>query len=222
MMSSELITKLRLKSGQRAVIMNAPEGYIERLGPLPEGVTLEEKPDGTFDFVQLFVRDRAEVERFAPQAMRAAKPDGLLWICYPKKSSKIKTDITRDVGWETIRQAGFDGVALVSIDDTWSAMRFRPSESVKTKRDKPGLPPKRDADNDRPHQERFVAVPEDLQHALNASRVAAERFANLAYSHRKEFVDWINGAKKAETRASRIAKTVEKLEKGLKRPSDKG
>ncbi len=130
MAKASLARKLLLKPGLRAVILNAPEGYRERLDPLPEGVEVAEKPTGRFDFVQLFVKDSKELKRLASKAIRARKPDGLLWICYPKRSSGVETDLTRDVLWELVQDTGLVGVSLVSIDDVWSAMRFRPAEDV--------------------------------------------------------------------------------------------
>jgi len=53
-----------------------------------------------------------------------------LWISYPKRSSKVETDITRDVGWDVVYKAGLEGVTQIAIDDTWSALRFRPADRV--------------------------------------------------------------------------------------------
>ncbi len=61
--------------------------------------------------------------------MRALKSGGILWISYPKRSAKLPTDLTRDEGWDVITQAGFRGVRQVSIDEVWSAVRFRPLEA---------------------------------------------------------------------------------------------
>ncbi len=65
-----------------------------------------------------------------PTAVSAVKHDGLLWISYPKRSSKVETDITRDVGWEAVTQAGLRAVTQVSINDVWSALRFRPVDRI--------------------------------------------------------------------------------------------
>ena len=78
--------------------MNAPEDYIQMLGELPKDADVKTSPEGTFDFVQLFVRNKEDVDSYAPGAIQATRPGGLLWFSYPKKSSKVKTDITRDVG----------------------------------------------------------------------------------------------------------------------------
>ena len=139
MAQSTLIKKLRIKPGQRITVINPPPGYLDRLGDLPEGVELASEPgdlelanqpEDTFDFVHLFVKNVAELERLGPTAVRAVKHDGLLWISYPKRSSKVETDISRDVGWDVIQEAGLRPVTQVSIDAVWSALRFRPAERV--------------------------------------------------------------------------------------------
>jgi hypothetical protein len=133
MADNTLVKKLQLKSGQRALFLNTPEGYLGSLGALPAGVALADGPAGTLDFVQLFVRDRAELAEHAPAALAAIKRDGVLWIAYPKQTAKVKTDLTRDRGWEPITAAGLRPVTQVAIDETWSALRWRPVELVKSK-----------------------------------------------------------------------------------------
>jgi len=133
MTDSSLQRRLQLKPGQKALILNAPEGYVESLGSLPEGVALVDGPPGTLDFVHLFVRDSAELAIFAPVALAAIKRDGVLWITYPKQSAKVKTDITRDRGWEPVIAAGLRPVTQIAVDETWSALRWRPTELVKSK-----------------------------------------------------------------------------------------
>jgi hypothetical protein len=133
---AELSKKLGIKPGQRLLIMNAPDGYLQTLGVDGAEVKTQPdttKPDGTFDFVQLFVKSKAEVDGQAATAIKAVKPGGLVWIAFPKKSSKIKTDISRDTGWESIHQAGWEGVTLISVDDVWSAFRIRPLSEIKSR-----------------------------------------------------------------------------------------
>jgi hypothetical protein len=127
-LSNDLVKKLRLAGSKRALIINAPEGYAEKLNPLHEGICITAQREGeqVYDFVQLFVHNIAEVQSLTPQAIGAVTPEGMLWISYPKGTSKIKTDINRDSGWQTVTDLQFEGVSLISIDETWSAMRFRP------------------------------------------------------------------------------------------------
>jgi hypothetical protein len=130
MAASSLIKKLRVQPGQRMLLLNAPEGYIESLGELPTGVELSQEPQGKFGFVHLFVWNSQELEQWLQTAMDAVEYDGLLWISYPKLSSKVETDLTRDVLWKLMNETPLRPVTQISIDQVWSALRFRPAESV--------------------------------------------------------------------------------------------
>jgi hypothetical protein len=130
MSKTSLIKKLRMQPGHSMLIMNPPSGYMDELGDLPEGVEVAEKPDGMFDFVQLFVKSLAELRSKSPAAFGAVQHDGLLWISYPKKSSKLESDLSRGVIWAEVVKTGWRPVAQVSFDDVWSAIRLRPTEKV--------------------------------------------------------------------------------------------
>ena len=127
---SSIAKKLLIKPGQRIVVINPPLNYLENLGPLPEGAQCSSALAGQFDFVHLFANNKAELEKFIPQALKGLKQDGLFWISYPKQSSKAKTDLNRDILWKLVEKHGFDGVSLISLGDVWSAMRFRPHSAV--------------------------------------------------------------------------------------------
>jgi hypothetical protein len=126
MPDGSLVKKLRLLPGQRVAIVNAPAGYLGELGPLPDGVQVSGQLEGQFDWVQVFVKNRVELEGLAPLAVQALKPQSLLWISFPKGASKIQTDLTRDQGWEVLQQANLKWVNLISVNDTWSAFALRP------------------------------------------------------------------------------------------------
>ena len=122
---SELSKKLQLRPGYTVAVVNAPPGAETKLKPLPDGATLV-TPSARRDAVIAFAQDQPELRKVVPQAIRAVKEDGLLWICYPKGSAKMKTDLNRDLLRESVKKShGLEGVSLVSVDDTWSAMRFR-------------------------------------------------------------------------------------------------
>ncbi len=122
---SELARKLGIRPGSRVLILHPPHGYKSMLEPLPKNAQVMLGGAGPFDVVQCFVASRAEVEGRAPAALSAAAPDAFVWMCYPKKSSKVKCDISRDVGWDCVRAAGWEGLSMISIDETWSARRYR-------------------------------------------------------------------------------------------------
>jgi len=121
-----LLKKMKLKPGQRAAIINAPGGYVETLQPLPEDVAMAEDLVGTFDWVQLFVKTQAELEQVIAHVRAALKPAGMLWITFPKGTSKIQTDLTRDKGWDALGSLDLKWINLISVDETWSAFSLRP------------------------------------------------------------------------------------------------
>ena len=126
MTENALVKKLKLKAGQRAAIVNAPDGYVEALHPLPAGVEIAKDLDGTFDWVQVFLKNKAELEALLPALVGALKPASTLWLTFPKGTSKIQTDLTRDKGWDALQQVDLKWITLVSVNDTWSAFAVRP------------------------------------------------------------------------------------------------
>ena len=78
----------------------------------------------------VIVRCKADVKTMAPSALSAVVDNGLLWFAYPKKSGPLQSDLSRDSGWEPLFAAGFDSVAQISIDETWTGFRFRPKHLV--------------------------------------------------------------------------------------------
>ena len=125
MYNNPLLKKLHVKQGQRLAIVNPPPGYVEGLGQLPVDTELAINASGEFDWIHIFVKDKAELENYAPDAIKSLKDGGTLWISYPKGTSKVPTDINRDKGWDIVRRAGFRPVSQVSIDEVWSELRFR-------------------------------------------------------------------------------------------------
>jgi hypothetical protein len=206
---SELGKKLQLKPGHHLLLLNAPEIFAQALASEAYAFTRtdgEAPAAGTYDNVQLFVRNREELDHFAPQAVAVLKPEAMLWIAYPKKSSGIKTDLNRDNGWSTVAALGYTGVRQVAIDRTWSALRFKHASERKEASafgvDMPGIDRKT----------KTVTVPEDLQQALEEAGLL-EAFNKLAFTHRKEHVVAVLEAKRPETRTRRIGKTIEQLAK---------
>jgi hypothetical protein len=128
-MTPDLLKKLRLTPGARALILNPPPGYLETLG-----VSAHTAPDGAgpYAFVQVFAKDSKEFFNLIPLAVKAIAFDGLFWLSSPKKTGKIASDLSRDIVWELMKvmDTGLRPVTQISIDETWSALRFRPTEKV--------------------------------------------------------------------------------------------
>jgi hypothetical protein len=123
--------KLLIKSGYRVIVVNAPADFKLSDEAAEADITVEKELNGTFDFLLLFAQNQAELDRFVPEVLQHLKEAAIFWVAYPKKSSKLKSDITRDSGWDILKQAGYHGVSLISIDNTWSAFRVRHEKHIK-------------------------------------------------------------------------------------------
>ena len=130
---SPLARKLRLQADHSVAVLNAPAVFAARLRPGPRTVATELQPNETFDAMLLFVNSADELRRLGPAAIRAARPDGLLWISYPKGGpARGATDlpatswwVQRDILGEITSVTGYKPVAFVAVDDNWTALRFK-------------------------------------------------------------------------------------------------
>jgi len=130
---SVVAKKLRLAPHHHVVVLNAPPGYLAQLSPAPADLTIELEASRSYDVVQLFVNNVEELRRLGPSAIRAVKPDGLLWITYPKGGkTRSATDLPatpwwtkRDVLGEITSETGYKPIAFVKVDENWTALRFK-------------------------------------------------------------------------------------------------
>ena len=129
-----LQNKLKAKKGYKILIINSPfdSKHIFQDYTKYDIIT---KPDKECDLVLLFVKDCKDLSSQSKHAISSLKNYGLLWIAYPKKTSGIKTDLNRDQGWDPLYKAGFGPVSQIAIDETWSALRFRPEAQISRKKD---------------------------------------------------------------------------------------
>jgi hypothetical protein len=215
-----LTKKLHLKPGMRFGVVNAPDGFAKTLGKPPAGVTREKSLASGLDLVLLFAISQKDLQRDWPRALKAVKTDGALWVSYPKKTSAIETDLGMGE-WDTTKGSGWNPVAMIGIDDTWSAVRFKHSPGLDRQRQERQEESVRDADGtvciDR--KNRIVTAPADLQKLLAGNAKVRAFFETLSFTHRREYVAWIIEAKRPETRAARLSKTISLLAKGQKSPS---
>src|SRR5882672_696798 len=117
-----LIQKLGIREGSRIAILGAPPGFAETLGPLPIAVTVRSRAAGALDLVLGFTKKRAELaSKFASWAGPIA-PAGCLWIAWPKKSSKVPTDLDENVVREIGLSHGLVDVKVCAVDEVWSGL----------------------------------------------------------------------------------------------------
>ena len=129
-----IMKKLQWKDhGQPVLIMNAPQAYTEILQAF-EGDVHSEPEQASYEFVQVFGAMNEELQASARHAVKVLAEDGLLWLCYPKKTSKVYkgSDCIRESVAGLLAVEGFEPVRQIAIDDDWSALRFRKPENIKT------------------------------------------------------------------------------------------
>lgn len=129
-MTKQLARKLGLNPGMRALIIAPPPGYLKLLTPLPDSLTVSSKADGIYPFVQVFAMRLSEITEFAKKLLKYAAPNALVWISYPKKTSQLKGNLSRDVIRKAMSGPGWCAVSIVAIDEVWSALRFRPTAQI--------------------------------------------------------------------------------------------
>jgi hypothetical protein len=111
----DVLTKLQLKPGQRLAVLGAPDDApVTATGTLPDA-----------EAVLAYVRMAADLDGIEP-VLEAARADRLAWIAYPK-AGKLGTDLNRDRLAEAVTARGAQPVRQVALDETWSALRFRPA-----------------------------------------------------------------------------------------------
>jgi hypothetical protein len=125
-MPTTLSSKLQLKAGQALFVLNAPDECEQFLSAQMPEISLISAPYDVTQAVLVFVKTLAEARRFIPQVISVVEPDGLFWLAYPKGTSKVATDVNRDILYNTFQPLGVRFVRQVAINDIWSAMRFRP------------------------------------------------------------------------------------------------
>ena len=129
-MDEQLLKKLQLKTGMSAAVVNSPSGFLVELHSAHGDGEISERVSPTIEWALLFVESQNDIERFGRGALETIGQEAIVWFAYPKKSSGKETDITRDQGWDLLNELGWKGVSMISVDETWSAFRVRPSEQT--------------------------------------------------------------------------------------------
>jgi len=119
-----LVRKLGVGEGMRVAWLDAPEGFLALLDPLPDGLQVRASARGRLDLAVCFATRRAVLARRLPGLREAIRPDGMVWAAWPKKASGVATDITEDVVREIALPLGLVDVKVCAIDDTWSGLKL--------------------------------------------------------------------------------------------------
>lgn len=116
--------KLGIRAGTAVVALGAPREYADLVPDLPPGVTVTTEPDPPVGFAHLFVTAKAELVARLPELLAALAPNGTVWVSWPKKASRVPTDVTEDTVREVALPMGLVDVKVCAVDATWSALKL--------------------------------------------------------------------------------------------------
>ncbi|MGA8809552.1 MAG: DUF3052 domain-containing protein [Thermoanaerobaculia bacterium] len=119
-----LAKKLGINPSSKVFADGAPSDYASLLAPLPDGVTFVKKLTNDVDVVHLFTKSASDLDAKLRKWRDAIRTDAAIWISWPKKASKVPTDITEDVIREVALPMGFVDVKVCAVDDTWSGLKL--------------------------------------------------------------------------------------------------
>ncbi len=121
-----LIQKLGIKANYKIALFNPPESYFNEIDgiDLPLGVEFAQSLDERLDFIHMFTGKKAELEEHFKLLADSIKPDGSLWISWPKGSSGVKTDLDENIVREIGLKAGLVDVKVIAVDEIWSGLKF--------------------------------------------------------------------------------------------------
>lgn len=202
-----IIKKLKFKSGSKVFIFDSKGSLSPETNDDIRFVDHGSEADG----ILFFVDSVSNLNASFLKIKKYLKEDTIFWAAYPKKSSGIKSDLERDRGWDLLLQNEYEGVALVSLNKTWSAMRFKKKDKVKKggskaeKQNRPELTKYID------YKKKVVRLPEDVLKFFSKTKQAKQSFEALPWSHPREHIESILEAKSSETRTKRILKLMDHL-----------
>jgi hypothetical protein len=119
-----LANKLGIAEGASVVTIGAPKNYAALVAPLPAGAKISARLPKVPEFVHVFVAKRAELSKHLTLLRKRIAQDGSVWVSWPKKASKLPTDITEDTIREVCLPMGFVDVKVCAVDETWSGLKL--------------------------------------------------------------------------------------------------
>lgn len=119
-----LAKKLGIAEGTVLAVIGDPGHFMDLVAPLPSGVDVRRSARANADVVVFFTKRRSELDRKVDVLGRLIFPAGALWVAWPKRSSKVRTDMTEDIVREVVLRRGLVDVKVAAIDDVWSGLKL--------------------------------------------------------------------------------------------------
>lgn len=216
MSSQAMLEKLHLKDEKNLLIQCLPSSIEKQFAKLSYAKNVTPLlRSRKIDFALVFAVNQQQLNQILSEVFPALHSQSKLWVAYPKQTSKIVSDLGRDSSWDYLVEHDFKSVSSIALDHVWSAMRFTKNGNHVNEQDDDALNGIIDM------EERTVSVPDELEAFFNEDGELQEFFSSLSFTNRKEYVVWIESAKKTDTRKRRVEQAVKKLKAGKKNPSEK-
>ena len=215
--SLTVVEKLQIKDEKNLLIQGLPSTIEKQFAKLSfsKNVTPLLKVR-KIDLALVFAISHNQLTDILRDIIPALHADSKLWIAYPKVSSKIVSDLSRDCDWQCTKMHNLDCVRMIALDNVWCAMRFKKADTIKRSTVSSSI-----AIEGINFEERTITAPEELESLFNKNKKAKSFFETLSFTNKKEYIVWITGAKKEETKQARLEATIQKLNTGKRNPSDK-
>ncbi len=221
-----MLERLQLKDAKNLLIQGLPSSIEKQFLKLSfaKNVTPLLK-SRKIDFALAFAINQKQLNGILHDILPALQLNAKLWIAYPKKASKIVTDLDKLSSWQVLAKAEFKSSTEVVLDHVWTAVRYKKLgdstdeaiEDIDNEDDKPKTKlVKKVKVNDE-----NVVIPIELKEVFIKNKLAQKSFEKLAIVNQIEFAEWIGGAKKDVTKQKRLKDTIDKLLAGKKNPSEK-
>jgi hypothetical protein len=122
--NTPLQKKLGIKEGMSLCVLYAPTNYFDLISPLPEKILVKRKLSGELDFEHLFVTEFKIFKKEFIKCKKTLKKDGMLWVSWPKKASKVTTDLDENIIRDFGLANGLVDVKVCAVDEVWSGLKF--------------------------------------------------------------------------------------------------
>jgi len=219
--NQNILEKLQLKEEKNLLIQGLPSSVEKQFAKLSYNKNLTPLlKTRKIDFALIFAINQLQLNNILKEVFSALHPESKLWIAYPKTTSKIVSDLNRDASWEILSKNDYEAVRQVTLDHVWTAMRFKKLDQIPN-RNRTFVEFKAANIKVDDFEKRLIALPIELDKLFGAHEEAREFFISLSILNQKEYLSWIQGAKKEETTQKRLESTLEKLLAGKNSPSEK-
>jgi hypothetical protein len=119
-----LAKKLGIREGMRVVLIDAPKHYDGLVAPAPQGAVFSTRLAAGAEMVHVFATERRRLEAALTKAMAKLSPNGMIWVSWPKRASKVPTDITEDTIREVAFPLGLVDIKVCAVDEVWSGLKL--------------------------------------------------------------------------------------------------